>query len=150
MGDLVVRALRAEDKAAWQRLYEGYHAFYDRPDLPQSFFDGCFARLMSGDAGDYHALVAEDAGALLGLTHYLFHPHMWYSEGTCYLQDLFTAAAARGRGVGRALIEGVYAAADAQGVPNVYWMTQEFNYAGRMLYDRVGTHTPFIKYSRPI
>ncbi len=55
----------------------------------------------------------------------------------------------RGQGIGRALIEAVYAAADAAGKPSVYWMTQEFNYPGRMLYDRVGVKTPFIKYSRP-
>ena len=54
-----------------------------------------------------------------------------------------------GRGVGRALINGVYAAADAAGAPAVYWLTQDFNKAGRMLYDKVGVLTPFIKYQRP-
>lgn len=144
-----VRPLRETDKADWQRLYDGYHSFYDRPDLPQEFFDTGFARLISGDARDYHALVAEGDDGLLGLAHYVFHPHMWYPEGACYLQDLFTSEQARGRGVGRALIEGVYAAADGAGVPRVYWLTQEFNYAGRMLYDRIGTRTPFIRYNRP-
>ncbi len=144
-----VRPLQPSDKADWQRLYDGYHRFYDRPDLPQDFFDGCFDRLMAGDARDFHALVAEGDDGLLGLTHYLFHPHMWFPEGACYLQDLFTSDQARGRGVGRALIECVYAAADAAGVPRVYWLTQETNYAGRMLYDRVGTRSPFIRYNRP-
>ena len=66
----------------------------------------------------------------------------------CYLQDLFTAPDARGRGVARALIEAVYAAADAAGTPAVYWLTAEDNYAGRMLYDRVAVKTPFIRYRR--
>ena len=68
----------------------------------------------------------------------------------CYLQDLFTAPEARGQGVARALIEAVYAAADAAGAPSVYWLTAEDNYAGRMLYDRVAAKTPFIRYSRKV
>lgn len=145
-----IRPLTTADFPAWQALYEGYQAYYDRHCLPQTFYDDAFARLMSGDAGDFHGLVAEDGGQLLGLTHYVFHPNLWRPEGVCYLQDLFTTPEARGRGVGRALIEAVYDAADAQGAPAVYWLTQEFNYAGRMLYDKVATRTPFIRYSRPL
>ena len=58
-------------------------------------------------------------GALCGIAHYLFHRSTTRIELTCYLQDLFTAPAARGRGVGRALIEGVYARAQAAGVKRV-------------------------------
>lgn len=147
---VTVRPLAEGDRAQWQGLYDGYHAFYDRPGLPQEFFDRAFARLMAGDPHDYAGLVAEQNGRLLGLVHYLFHAHMWFPEGICYLQDLFAAPDARGKGVGRALIQGVYDAADAAGVPRVYWTTQEFNYAGRMLYDRIGERTPFIKYNRPL
>ena len=67
-----------------------------------------------------------------------------------YLQDLFTAPEARGKGAGRALIQAVYDAADAAGVPAVYWLTAENNYAGRMLYDRVAVKSPFIRYNRPL
>ncbi|HRM74013.1 MAG TPA: GNAT family N-acetyltransferase, partial [Paracoccus sp. (in: a-proteobacteria)] len=80
----------------------------------------------------------------------VFHPNLWRDEGVCYLQDLYTAAEARGRGVARALIEGVYAEADRAGVPNVYWLTAEDNYPGRMLYDRVAQRTPFIRYMRKL
>lgn len=147
---LTIRPLTTADKDQWQRLYEGYHLFYERPDLPQAFYDTAFNRLLSRDSRDFHGLVAEADGRLIGLTHYVFHPHLWRPEGTCYLQDLFTAPEARGKGAGRALIEAVYDAADAAGVPAVYWLTQEFNYAGRMLYDRVGTRSPFIRYNRPL
>lgn len=54
----------------------------------------------------------------------------------------------RGAGVGRALIEAVYAAADAHHAGSVYWLTQEFNHTARKLYDRIGVQTPFIKYQR--
>jgi len=145
-----IRPLEARDKAEWQRLYTGYHLYYERPDLPQSFYDTAFDRLTSDDPGDFRGFVAEGDTGLLGLSHHVFHPTLWRPEGTCYLQDLYTDPAARGQGVGRALIEAVYAAADAAGVPAVYWLTQEFNYAGRMLYDRVAVKSPFIRYNRPL
>ena len=40
------------------------------------------------------------------------------------------------------------AEARRSGAEAVYWLTAEDNYAGRMLYDRVATRTPFIKYQR--
>ena len=147
---VTTRPVEPGDRAGWQALYEAYQLFYDRPGLPQGFYDTAFARLMSGDAKDFRGLVAEDGGRIVGLTHYVFHPNLCRPEGVCYLQDLFTAPEARGQGVARALIEAVYATADAAGAPNVYWLTAEDNYAGRILYDRVAAKTPFIRYSRKV
>lgn len=93
-------------------------------------------------------LIALLDGKPIGLTHYLFHRHCWKVENVCYLQDLVVDKEQRGTGVGRALIEEVYAKADEASCPSVYWMTQNFNEVGRRLYDRVGHLTPFIKYSR--
>ncbi|MDO5530257.1 MAG: GNAT family N-acetyltransferase [Paracoccus sp. (in: a-proteobacteria)] len=143
-----VRALRADDFAEWKALWHGYQSFYGHPNRGDAFFETAFARLISGDARDFQALVAEDEGRLLGLTHFVFHPNLWRPEGVCYLQDLFTAPEARGRGVARALIEAVYTAADARGVPSVYWLTAEDNAAAPMLYDRVAENTGFIRYAR--
>ncbi len=84
----------------------------------------------------------------VGLVHYIFLMHGWKIEDVTYLQDLYTAPNARGKGVGRALIEAVYAAADAESAPTVYWMTQDFNTPARKLYDKGAAITPFIKYSR--
>ena len=73
----------------------------------------------------------------------------WSIENNCYLQDLFVDPEVRGRSIGRALIEAVYQAADEEGHPNVYWLTQHFNATGRRLYDRVGELSDFIVYNRP-
>ena len=91
---------------------------------------------------------AEDQGRLIGLVHIIYHPHNWRVEDVCYLQDLYVDPNARGTGAGRALIETVYAAADANGTPSVYWLTQDFNETARKLYDRIATLTPCIKYQR--
>jgi GNAT superfamily N-acetyltransferase len=96
------------------------------------------------------ALVAESAGRLVGLTHYLFHRSTTRIEPTCYLQDLFTAADVRGQGVGRALILGVYEAARAAAIRDVYWQTHETNSAGRLLYDKVATYAGYIVYEQDV
>lgn len=145
---LIVRPLRAEDRAEWQHLWAGYLAYYET-SVEAEIYDSTFARLLGRDARDYSALVAELDGQLVGLTHFLFHRHAWKVEDVCYLQDLYAVPKSRGTGIGRALIEAVYAAADKHGAPSVYWLTQDFNTAGRRLYDRVGKLTPFIKYQRP-
>lgn len=145
---MILRALQRSDYSEWRRLYDGYHRFYKRPDLPEDFFTTAFARLLNDDPRDFRGFVAADNEKLLGLVHFVFHPNLWRPEGVCYLQDLFTDDTVRGKGVGRALIHAVYAAADQKGAPNVYWLTAEDNYAGRMLYDRVGVKSPFIRYNR--
>ena len=80
--------------------------------------------------------------------HFLFHRHAWKIENVCYLQDLYARPETRDTGVGRALIEAVYAAADQAGAPAVYWLTQDFNVTARRLYDRIGKLSPFIRYTR--
>ncbi len=144
-----IRPLTAEDKPAWTGLWRAYLAYY-QTELPDDIYDSTFARLLGDDPQDFHGRVAEVDGVLVGLVHFVFHRHGWKIENTCYLQDLFADPAVRGTGVGRALIEAVYEAADAAGAPSVYWLTQDFNAEARQLYDRIGTLTPFVKYARPI
>lgn len=144
---VTVRPLRASDKAEWSRLWEGYLAYYET-SRPAEIYDVYFDRLLGDDPQDYNGLIAEVDGRPVGLAHYLFHRHGWSIENTCYLQDLYADPEVRGKGIGRALIEAVYDAADAASVPMVYWLTQDFNATARQLYDRIGVKTPFIKYNR--
>ncbi|MDJ1016453.1 MAG: GNAT family N-acetyltransferase [Paracoccaceae bacterium] len=143
-----IRPLQRSDEAEWRRLWRAYLAFYET-DLPEAIYMTYFERLLGDDPQDFHGLIAEVDGSPCGLTHYIFHRHGWRIENTCYLQDLYADPEVRGHGVGRALIEAVYAAADEAGAPSVYWLTQDFNAEARRLYDRIGEVTPFIKYARP-
>ena len=143
----LVRPLTESDRDQWAALWTAYLEFYET-SVEQAVYDSTFARLLGNEAGHFNAFVAEQNGRLVGLTHYLFHAHAWKVEQVCYLQDLYADPSVRGRGMGRALIEAVYAEADRRGCPSVYWMTQDFNAEARTLYDRIGTLTPFIKYQR--
>ena len=142
-----IRALKPEDRENWGTLWHGYLEYYETK-LPPEMYDIAFNRMLSGSEHEFHGLVAEKDGELIGLVHYLFHRHGWKVEPVVYLQDLYVNNAARGTGAGRALIEAVYTAADAAGSPTVYWLTQDFNKTARTLYDRVAHETPFIKYQR--
>lgn len=142
-----IRRLSPDDEAEWRELWKGYLEFYETT-VPELVYATSFQRLISDTESDYHGIVAEADGRLIGLTHYIFHRHGWRIENVVYLQDLYVDPSARGTGAGRALIEAVYDAADDAGCPSVYWLTQDFNHTARRLYDRIGKLTPFIKYSR--
>jgi len=145
-----IRPLVIDDRRSWNRLWCAYLAYYET-DLPEAVYASSFDRMIAGNggaAGEFRGLLALVDGTPVGLVHFLFHRHGWKREDVCYLQDLYVDPDRRGTGLGRALIEAVYAAADEAGAPSVYWLTQDFNAAGRRLYDRVGTLTPFIKYAR--
>ena len=144
----LIRPLTAVDEAHWRRLWTDYLAFYDTT-VPEEVYVTTFQRLLDDDPHEFNGLIAEVEGRPVGLAHYLFHRHGWKIENVCYLQDLYADPDVRGQGVGRALIQGVYDAADKAGAPAVYWLTQDFNTEARKLYDRIGTLTPFIKYERP-
>ncbi|WP_420407976.1 GNAT family N-acetyltransferase [Hoeflea sp.] len=148
-----IRPIADADESEWRRLWTGYLEFYES-SVSEEVYRTTFARLTGphadGEISFYEprGLLALSDGAPVGLVHYFYHRHCWKIEHVCYLQDLYAAPEARGKGVGRKLIEAVYAQADRDGSPGVYWTTQEFNATARKLYDRIGTLTPFIKYSR--
>jgi GNAT superfamily N-acetyltransferase len=142
-----IRQLSDNDFINWKTLWKQYLEFY-KTSVEDVVYETTFERLISSDHFSQNAFVAEQENELIGLVHYIYHPHNWKIEDVCYLQDLFVLKTARGTGVGRALIESVYLAADRNGTPTVYWLTQDFNEQARKLYDNIGTITSFIKYNR--
>jgi len=145
-----IRALQADDKPRWRELFDGYLQFYES-SVPNETIELTFERLLGDGEWDPSGLVAvNDNGHIDGITHYVFHRSTWSASVYCYLEDLFVDPAVRGGGAGRALIEAVYDAADAKGATRTYWATQEFNYKGRILYDKVAVKSPFIQYRRPV
>lgn len=147
-GHLGIRPVLPTDFDQWLPLWKGYHRFYER-EISEAITRSTWGRFFDSYE-PVHALVAEREGALVGLAHYLFHRNTAAIGPVCYMQDLFTAEAARGRGVGRALIEAVYECARGAGSPRVYWMTHETNRTAQALYDKVAERSGFIQYRKAL
>jgi GNAT superfamily N-acetyltransferase len=148
MNSPIIRPVVDSDFAQWLPLWTGYNTFYKRT-LHEGITRQTWARFLDPNE-PMHALVAEQDGALLGLVHYLFHRATAMVENTCYLADLFTNQKARGKGVGRLLIEAVYEAARAAGSSRVYWQTHETNAVAQVLYNEVADRSGFIVYRKQL
>lgn len=147
---VLIRPVQRTDFARWKPLWDGYNAFYGRKDetaLPEEITDRTWSRFFD-EYEPVHAIVAEQAGQLLGLVHYIFHRSTISLTTNCYLQDLFTLESVRGKGVGRALIEEVYRRAQIAGSSRVYWHTHETNATAMRLYNKVAEHTGFVVYRK--
>jgi len=143
---LVIRPIRADERADWEPLWNGYLTFYETSVAPD-VSDAAWARIHD-PAEPMHALGACLDGRLVGIVQYLFHRSFWTIGDYCYLQDLFVSPAARGRGVGRALIQAVELEARKAGASRVHWLTMETNKTARVLYDQVAERPGFIQYRK--
>jgi hypothetical protein len=143
-----IKPVADRDFDRWLPLWRGYQRFYDI-DIPDAVTREVWARFLNAHEPLYAALAVSDDCAL-GLVHTVYHPSSWTMDEYCYLQDLFVAEDGRGGGVGRALIEHVYADARARGAARVYWLTHETNLTARQLYDRVAERTGFIQYRKQL
>jgi GNAT superfamily N-acetyltransferase len=137
-----IAPLAPTDRAEWEALARGYKHFY-RTEIPDEDYERTWQAVLAGER--VHGLGARLDGRLVGIAHYLFHAQTW-SPDCCYLQDLFTAEAARGRGVATALIETVAADARRRGASKFYWLTKEDNRPARTLYDRIARWKGFLRY----
>lgn len=142
---MTTRSVRAEDFRDWLVLWEGYNSFYKRA-VSKEVTETTWQRLLNPEEPVF-AIVAELEGKLVGFTAYLFHRHTAMIKDVCYLQDLYTDEAVRGRGIGKSLIQAVYDRAKEKSVLQVYWLTHESNTLARSLYDQLAKHSGFIVYS---
>ncbi len=145
-GNVSIRPVGEDERAAWNPLWSGYLDFY-KTALTQDICDLTWTRFHDPDEQIF-ALGGYLDGELVGFAHYLFHRSTWAPKRYCYLEDLFVADSARGHGLGRALIETVYEKAEAAGASRVYWLTQSNNVQARALYDKVADNLGFIQYRK--
>ncbi len=144
-----IRPVRPEEKARWEEMFRAYGKFYKVEVTPEAV-EGVWAWINDPNE-PFWCDVAEDAeGKLAGMTQYqLMHRSLGGSQ-VVYLSDLYVDPELRGGGIGRALIEHVLAFAKTKGAPSVRWLTQDFNYKGRMLYDSFAPKSDFILYNVPV
>ena len=141
---VTIRPVGADERAAWEPLWAGYLDFY-KSKLAPGTDDVTWARFHDA-AEPIHLLGAYVDGKLTGIVHFIYHRSCWTVGDYCYLQDLFVDSSARGLGLGRKLIEAVYARAKADGCSRVHWLTQPGNTTARQLYDRIADDSGFMQY----
>ena len=146
MSEVTIRAATAADFEVWLPLWRGYQTFY-KTDIPQATTEVTWQRLLN-PAEPMHVALAVAGGAVVGLVHYIEHRSCWTTGNYMYLQDLFVDRGVRGQGLGRALIEHVYAEAAARGCARVWWLTHESNTDAMVLYDRVADKSGFVQYRK--
>lgn len=144
-----IRQLEEADRARWQELFQGYFEFY-KVDVPENGFDKVWDWIFVPHNDFWCDLAVKGDGHVIGLVHY----QLWHStlaaSMACYMADLFVDPSERGTGAGRLLIDRVLSFARDRGLPSVDWLTQDFNYAGRRLYDTYQPKSEFIFYSVPV
>jgi GNAT superfamily N-acetyltransferase len=148
MYSVEIKPIENNDFDIWLPLWKDYQRFYE-VDIPESVTRETWTRFLNPDE-PMHAALAMAGEHAFGLVHSIYHRSTWTTGDYCYLQDLFVAADARGGGIGRALIEHVYADAKHRGVSRVHWLTHETNHRGMRLYDSVGARSGFVQYRKSI
>jgi len=140
----LIRAALPSDESTWRALWRGYCDFYDAR-LPDEVTNRTWKRILDPDSS-VMCVVAEVEGEVHGFAHCVVHENTWETQAVCYLEDLFVAPAARGRGVGGALLEWLRNAMRAEGWARLYWMTRADNLQARRLYDRFTQADDFVRY----
>lgn len=134
------------DHDDWLALWRDYQTFY-KVDLAAEASRTTWARLLD-PAEPMWAMLAYDGDRAVGLVHWIRHRSTWTAGDYVYLQDLFVASNDRGRGIGRKLIEHVYAAARDLGAARVHWLTHQSNETAMQLYDRIADRSGFVQYRK--
>ena len=141
---MIIRDAAPADQAAWRSLWQGFLHYY-HANLDPQITDFTWKRLMD-PASPLKARLAEVDGQVAGFAIHQHHPSTWVMGDDCYLEDLFVAPTARGKGVGRALIEDLATLARAKGWQRLYWNTDQSNETARRLYDSFTPDDGHIRY----
>ncbi|MDF9754343.1 GNAT family N-acetyltransferase [Pseudomonas hunanensis] len=148
MTAITLRPVRGEDHAAWLPLWQAYLRFY-QTELPGAVNSSTWQRLLDADEPTHSTLAWVD-GKAVGMVNFIYHRSNWSIENSCYLQDLYVDSEIRGLGIGRQLIEHVYATAKAAGCIKVHWLTHETNATAISLYEQVAERPGFIQFRKAL
>ncbi|WP_110948301.1 GNAT family N-acetyltransferase [Pseudomonas bohemica] len=148
MSDVQIRPVTADDHDAWLPLWQAYLTFY-KTELADAVTQSTWRRFLDRDEPTNAALAWQD-GKAVGMVHFIYHRSNWSIDWSCYLQDLLVTLEQRGTGVGRKLIEYVYATAKKDGADKVHWLTHETNATAITLYERIAERPGFIQFRKPL
>ena len=142
--DCHVRAVERGDRDQWAPLWRAYLDFYEAVETPE-VTEAVWSRIFD-PLEPVHAVAAERDGALVGFSITFSSARPWLVNPRCYPQDLYVIPAARGAGVGRALIGAVCAWAKAAGAADALLEHARDERPGAAPYDALAKRTGFIQY----
>lgn len=141
---ITIEPVSQQDYADWFPLWLNYQIFY-RTNISEKVTQLTWERFLNPVEPIFCA-VAKSDGKIVGLVHYLFHRSTWSESDYCYLEDLFVSEDARGKHIGKQLIEHVQRHARKRHASRLYWHTHETNLRGQRLYDWVASKSGMIEY----
>lgn len=141
---LTIRDAAPQDEGQWRDLWAQYLAFYE-VDLAPEITARTWARLMEAQS-PLSGRFAFENNVMQGFALHHHHCSTWVMGEDCYLEDLFVSAAARGKGVGRALLDDLKTIATDRGYHRLYWHTDEGNTRARALYDSYAPYDGHVRY----
>jgi GNAT superfamily N-acetyltransferase len=141
---ILIRPAAPADETQWRKLWQAYCDF-SGVAVGDAVTARTWSRILDPDSGVL-CIVAEVEGQVYGFANCVIHENTFELQPVCYLEDLFVLASARGRGLGRSLIEWLRNAMRAEGWARLYWVTREDNKQARALYDRFTTADGFVRY----
>jgi GNAT superfamily N-acetyltransferase len=118
-------------------LIGAYQRFYEVEEIDEERNRAFFRRFLE-PSEDGLLIGARDGGELVGYACLYWHFSSLKARESVLMNDLFVGESARGRGVGRALIEASAAVARKRGAAHLEWATAPGNLTAQRLYDSTG------------
>ena len=137
----MIRPITAGDRVEWAELFVAYGVFYET-DFTAEVVESTWSRLLDPAVG-IDALVAEVDGEVVGFAHYRSHVDTFSTGRDWFLDDLFTAPAARGKGIATELIEHLKTLTDGG---TLRWITGEDNTTAQSVYNKLAKRTTWVTY----
>jgi len=132
--NISVKALTIDDRMGWESLWQGYQNHL-RSRLPDSVVGETWLKLMDARVPLYGLAGFIDTYRMAGIIHYSFSPSSWSKGPMCQIQDLYVGNELRGQGVGHALIDGAFIAADKEKCSQVFWHLNRSDFRAKLLLD---------------
>lgn len=135
--EIEIAPIASEEFEELVPLIAAYQRFYEVAEIDDDRNRNFFRRFL-GPSEDGLLLGARSEGRLVGYACLYWHFSSTQATETVLMNDLYVDESARGRGVGRALIEATAEVARERGVPSVEWSTAPDNRTAQGLYDSTG------------